>query len=107
MKIKDDTITIAVDMQGGMCDRLMLGTKGILNNARASLDCWKLNAPDDMDIQTLKNPIDVDDALFILSTDNFHVEVVTSLEDINELLEDKVELDFNNIEFKDNLYRLY
>lgn len=108
MEIKDDTITIAVDMQGGMCDRLMLGTKGIINNAKASVDCWKFNAPDDDDLQTLPYPADVEHALMILSTDNFHVEVVTSSEQIKKLLQDdEVNINLKDVEFEDNMFRIY
>lgn len=106
--IKEDTITIAVDTVGGMCDRLMLGVQGIINNAKASLECWKFNAPNDEDIQEMEYPTDLDNAIAILNTDNFYVEVVTDLDRIRELLEDKeLELDLNNIEFEDNIYKIY
>ena len=106
--IKEDTITIAVDKMGGDCDRLMLGTQGIINNAKASLECWKFNMPDDEDIQEMEYPTDIDNAIAILNTDNFYIEVVTDIERIKELLEDKeLELDLDNIEFKDNMYQIY
>ena len=106
--IKDDTITIAVDMQGGMCDRLMLGTQGIINNAKASVECWKFNAPDDEDIQAMQYPTDVNNALAILFTDNFHVEIVTSSEQINKLLDDNdINIDLKDIPFKDNMFSIY
>ena len=108
MIIKEDTVTIAVDVMGGDCDRLMLGTQGIINNARCSLECWKFNAPDDEDIQDMKYPTDLDNALAILSTDNFSVHIVESIEQVRELLQDKeLELDLDNIEFKDNMYCIY
>lgn len=109
MEIKENTITIAVDTQGGMCDRLMLGTQGIIYNAKCSLECWKYNAPDDEDIQRMKEPTTVEDALAILFTDNFHVEVVTSKEEVIKLLEDiePNDFDFNNIPFENNVFSLY
>ena len=109
VEIKDNTITIAVDVQGGMCDRLMLGSKGIINNACASLECWKFNAPDDEDIQEMQYPTTLEDALAILFTDNFHVEIVTNNKKVQELLSDnEVNIDFNNILFdKDNIYKIY
>ena len=108
MDILDDTITIAVDLQGGMCDRLMLGKQGIINNAIASLDSWKFLAPDDEDIQNMPYPTDIENALAILFTDNFHVEVVKDLKQIQELLKDnEVEIDLSNISFEDNIYRIY
>ena len=109
--IKEDTITIAVDLQGGMCDRLMLGTQGIINNANASIECWKFNAPQDEDLKALhelKDIEDLQDALQILNTDNFHVEVVKDLKQIQELLKDnEVSIDLNHVEFTDNIYRIY
>ena len=109
--IKEDTITLAVDLQGGLCDRLMLGTQGIINNANASIECWKFNAPSDEDLQRLeelKAPNDIEDALQILLTDNFSLHVVTNLNEIRELLQDKeLELDLNNIPFKNNMYTIY
>lgn len=106
--IKEDTITIAVDTMGGDCHRLMLGTQGIINNAGCSLSCWKFNAPDDKDIQDMKYPTDLDDALALLSTDNFSVYIVEGVEQVRELLQDKeLELDLNNIEFKNGMYNIY
>lgn len=106
--IKEDTITLAVDLQGGLCDRLMLGSKGVINNANASIECWKFNAPDDEYIQELKEVKDLQNALQILSTDNFSLHVVNNLEQIKELLQDeKLELNLNNIEFKNNMYTIY
>ena len=107
--IKDNTITIAVDTMGGMCDRLMLGAKGIINNAKCSLECWKFNCPSDEDIQNIKEPTDLDSALAILSTDNFRIAIVENVEQIKELLEDKeVELDLNSIDFDENgIYKIY
>ena len=108
MVIKEDTITIAVDVMGGDCDRLMLGEQGIINNAKCSLECWKFNAPDDEDIQNMPMPNDLDNALAILRTDNFSVHRVESIEQVRELLQDKeLELDLKNIEFKDNMYCIY
>ena len=109
--IKDDTITIAVDLQGGLCDRLMLGKQGIINNANASIECWKYNAPDDEDILELKElvcPQDIEHALNILYTDNFGIAIVNSAEQIKELLKDnEIEIDLDTIEFEDNIYKIY
>lgn len=108
--IDENTVTIAVDLQGGLCDRLMLGTHGIINNAKASLECWKFNAPDDetleiyskMKVDTLK------DALAILHTDNFKVEVVEDEEHIKKLLQDEsIQIDLGYITFHDGLYSIY
>ena len=108
MEIKDDTITLAVDLQGGMCDRLMLGSKGIINNAKASLDCWKFNAPDDEDIQALQYPDNVENALAFLIMDNYDIHVITKSEQINELLQDnEINIDLKDIPFKGNLFTIY
>lgn len=109
--IKEDTITLAIDLQGGLCDRLMLGTKGIINNANASIECWKFNAPQDEDLKALhelKDVEDLQDALQILNTDNFSLHIVEDIEQVRELLQDaELELDLNSIEFKDNMYTIY
>ena len=106
--ITDKTITLAVDTQGGMCDRLMLGEQGIINNAKISLECWKLNAPDDEDTQSIPEPKTVREALGILWTDNFYTVEVKTLEEIQEHCQDKnISLDLNNIEFTDNMYKIY
>ena len=106
--IKEDTITIAVDTVGGMGDRLMLSTQGIINNAGCSLSCWKFNAPDDKDIQDMEYPTDLDNALAILNTDNFSVHIVEGIGQVRELLQDKeLELDLDSIEFKNNMYSIY
>ena len=108
MNIAEDTITLAVDLQGGMCDRLMLGEQGIINNANASIECWQFNAPTDEDLMALEYPADLESALQILSTDNFSVHVVNNIDEVRELLQDKeLELDFNNIPFKNNMYTIY
>lgn len=110
-EITENTITLAIDLQGGLCDRLMLGKQGIINNANASLECWKYNAPDDEDIQELKElqyPQDIEHALNILYTDNFDIAIVTSTEQIKELLQDnEIEIDLNNIKFENNIYKIY
>ena len=111
MDIKENTITLAIDLQGGLCDRLMLGVKGIINNANASIECWKFNAPSDEDLKALEeleSPKDLENALEILKTDNFDLHIVHSLDEVKELLQDdKLELDFNNIDFKNNMYTIY
>ena len=77
-EITDKTILLALDNQGGMCDRLMLGRKGIVSNANASIETWKFNAPGDEDFKDMK-PItgttdkDVATAITILKTDNYSI----------------------------------
>ena len=53
-EITDKTILLALDNQGGMCDRLMPGRKGIVNNANAIIETWKFLAPDDEDFKSMK-----------------------------------------------------
>lgn len=108
MKITEKTITIAVDTMGGMCDRLMLGKNGILNNACYSLECWKYNAPDDEDIQNMQYPTNIENAISILNTDNFYIEIITDVKRIKELLQDnEIDIDLNNIKFENNVYNIY
>ena len=108
MNITDKTITLAIDLQGGLCDRLMLGEQGIINNANASIECWKFNAPDDEDVQSLREVKELSDAIHILSTDNFSLHEVKSIEQVRELLQDKdLELDLSNVPFKNNIYTIY
>ena len=40
--INDDTILLAVDEMGGMCDRLMKGRKGIVANANTGMESKRL-----------------------------------------------------------------
>lgn len=75
-EITDKTILLALDNQGGMCDRLMLGRKGIVSNANASIETWKFNAPDEEDFKDMKlitgtTDKDVATAITILKTDNY------------------------------------
>lgn len=108
MEINENTITLAIDLQGGMCDRLMLGKQGIINNANASLESWKFSAPDDEDIQNMQEITTLENAIAILNTDNFSIHIVNSVKDICRLLGDNFpELDFNNIPFNNNIYRVY
>ena len=77
-EITDKTILLALDNQGGMCDRLMLGRKGIVSNANASIETWKFNAPDDEDFKDMKlitgtTDKDVATAITILKTDNYSI----------------------------------
>lgn len=108
--IDKNTVTLAVDLQGGLCDRLMLGEHGIINNAKTSLECWKFNAPDDETLEIYNNmKVDtLDEALFILRTDNFKIEVVEDKEHIKKLLQDDdVQIDLGDITFHDGLYDIY
>ncbi len=108
--IAENTITLAIDLQGGLCDRLMLGTQGIINNAKVSLECWKFNAPDDETLE-IYNSWEIDtleNALEILKTDNFQIEVVEDIEQIRKLLKDEnLQIDLASIEFNDGLYNIY
>lgn len=108
--INDNTITVAIDLQGGLCDRLMLGAQGIINNAKLSLECLKFNSPDD-EILEIYNSWKIDsleNALEILKTDNFHIEIVSSIEQLKSLLQDdNLCLDLENIKFENNLYTIY
>lgn len=108
--IDENTITLAIDLQGGLCDRLMLGTHGIINNAKTSLECWKFNAPDD-EILEIYNKMKIDtleDALAILHTDNFKIEVVEDEEHIKNLIQDEnLQIDLSDITFHDGLYDIY
>ena len=77
-EITDKTILLALDNQGGMCDRLMLGRKGIVSNANASIETWKFNAPDNEDFKDMKlitgtTDKDVATAITILKTDNYSI----------------------------------
>ena len=77
-EITDKTILLALDNQGGMCDRLMLGRKGIVSNANASIETWKFNAPGDEDFKDMKlitgtTDKDVANAITILKTDNYSI----------------------------------
>lgn len=77
-EITDKTILLALDNQGGMCDRLMLGRKGIVNNANASIETWKFNAPGDEDFKDMKlitgtTDKDVATAITVLKTDNYSI----------------------------------
>jgi hypothetical protein len=109
--INDNTITVAIDLQGGLCDRLMLGIQGIINNANASIECWKFNSPTDEDLKELnklQSPKDLENALEVLKTDNFHVEIVSNIEQLKSLLQDdNLCLDLENIKFENNLYTIY
>lgn len=75
--IFDDTVLLAIDMQGGMCDRLMLGRKGLIANANASIECWNIDRDEDeiMDLLPTRNfTVEVlEHALNVLYTDNFAV----------------------------------
>lgn len=108
--IDENAITIAIDLQGGLCDRLMLGIHGIINNAKTSLECWKFNSPDDETLEIYNSwKIDtLEDALEILKTDNFQIEVVEDEEHIRKLLKDEtLQIDLASIEFNDGLYNIY
>ena len=77
-EITDKTILLALDNQGGMCDRLMLGRKGIVSNANASIETWKFNAPGDEDFKDMKlitgtTDKDVVTAITVLKTDNYSI----------------------------------
>ena len=79
--INDDTILLAVDEMGGMCDRIMKGRKGIIANANASVQAWKANGfdNDDVEIKEVAGATDEDiaQALIYLETDNFTIYNLT------------------------------
>lgn len=123
-EVTDETILLALDNQGGLCDKLMLDRKGIINNANASIETWKFNAPDDEDLKDMKlitgtTDSDVATAITILKTDNYSILPTDNTivgEDFiisrNILQADKnrhvVVVDLNEVEFgENNLYDLY
>ena len=77
--INDDTILLAVDEMGGMCDRLMKGRKGIVANANATIQAWKANGFDDEEVKEVTGITDdnIAQALIYLETDNFTIYNLT------------------------------
>ena len=123
-EITDKTILLALDNQGGMCDRLMLGRKGIVSNANASIETWKFNAPDNEDFKDMKlitgtTDKDVATAITILKTDNYSIlptnntivgdDFVVGRNILNTGNNEHVTIvDINEVEFgENNLYNLY
>ena len=123
-EITDKTILLALDNQGGMCDRLMLGRKGIVSNANASIETWKFNAPGDEDFKDMKlitgtTDKDVATAITILKTDNYSIlptnntivgdDFVVGRNILNTGNNEHVTIvDINEVEFgENNLYNLY
>ena len=123
-EITDKTILLALDNQGGMCDRLMLGRKGIVSNANASIETWKFNAPDDEDFKDMKlitgtTDKDVATAITILKTDNYSLlptdntivgdDFVVGRNILNTGNNEHVTVvDLSEVEFgENNLYNLY
>lgn len=122
-EITDKTILLALDNQSGMCDRLMLGRKGIVNNANATIEAWKFNAPDDKDIQDIKiitgtTDKDVANAIYILKTDNYSIlptnisivgdDFIIGRNILNKGNKSITIVDLNEVEFgENNLYNLY
>lgn len=117
--INDDTILLAVDEMGGMCDRLMRGRKGIVANANVTVQAWKANGFDDNDVEikevTGTTDEDIKQALTYLETDNFAIYNLTQGQTIvtseyivgrNLTVADKhVQLevvDLNKVEFNEN-----
>ena len=81
-EIDDNTILLAYDNQGGMCDRLMKGRKGIIANANVTIQAWNDNGLDDggvMPINQLSGTTDNDivQALIYLEADNFTIYDLT------------------------------
>lgn len=122
--ITDKTILLALDNQGGMCDRLMLGRKGIISNANASIETWKFNAPDDEDFKDMKfikgtTDKDVATAITILKTDSYSIlptdntivgdNFVVGRNILNTGNNEHVTVvDLSEVEFgENNLYNLY
>ena len=123
-EITDKTILLALDNQGGMCDRLMLGRKGIVSNANASIETWKFNAPGDEDFKDMKlitgtTDKDVATAITVLKTDNYSIlptnntivgdDFVVGRNILNTGNSEHVTVvDLNEVEFgENNLYNLY
>ena len=123
-EITDKTILLALDNQGGMCDRLMLGRKGIVSNTNASIETWKFNAPGDEDFKDMKlitgtTDKDVATAITILKTDNYSIlptnntivgdDFVVGRNILNTGNSEHVTVvDLNEVEFgENNLYNLY
>ena len=120
--INSDTILLAVDEVGGMCDRLMRGRKGIVANANVTVQAWNTSDFDDEEIKEVTGITDEDiaQALIYLETDNFTIYNLTQGQTIvtseyivgrNLTVADKhVQLevvDLNKVEFnKDNLYSI-
>ena len=123
-EITDKTILLALDSEGGMCDRLMLGRKGIVSNANASIETWKFNAPGDEDFKDMKlitgtTDKDVATAITVLKTDNYSIlptnntivgdDFVVGRNILNTGNSKHVTIvDLNEVEFgENNLYNLY
>ena len=123
-EITDKTILLALDNQGGMCDRLMLGRKGIVSNANASIETWKFNAPGDEDFKDMKlitgtTDKDVVTAITVLKTDNYSIlptnntivgdDFVVGRNILNTGNSKRITIvDLNEVEFgENNLYNLY
>ena len=123
-EITDKTILLALDNQGGMCDRLMLGRKGIISNANASIETWKFNAPDNEDFKDMKlitgtTDKDIATAITILKTDNYSIlptdntivgdNFIVGRNILNTGNNEHVTIvDLNEVEFgENNLYNLY
>ena len=121
--INDDTILLAVDDMGGMCDRLMKGRKGIVANANATIQTWNFTKPDDeVETKEVEGTTDEDiaQALIYLETVNFTIYNLTQGQTIvtgeyivgrNLTVADKhVQLevvDLDKVEFdENNLYRI-
>ena len=79
--INDDTILLAVDEMGGMCDRIMKGRKGIVANANVTIQAWKANGFDDDEVEIKEvagtTDEDIAPALIYLETDNFTIYNLT------------------------------
>lgn len=125
--IKDDTLMLSIDVFGGLSDRILLGKKGLIENANATIQMWKFTASeDDKDIQNLKEITgttdeDLENALCILNTDNFDVSIIqngktyiienaivgTNFVEVEE--NNKLTLiDINKINFNDrNIYSIF
>ena len=101
--VNHDTITVALDTTGGMCDRVMLGREGIKNNANATIDCHNANVIDDEDkFEPIKDLSDdeISRAMTMLAVDNFCVLFVTDRTIIFDNLvigRDLLVVDDNNI----------
>ena len=122
--ISNITITVAFDVSGGMCDRVMLGREGIKNNANATIECFNVDVIDDEDrFEPIKDLSDdeISRAISMLELDNFCVLFVTDKTIVfdnivigrdllvsNVINKDITVVDVNKIEFdENNMYRIF
>ena len=127
MEIKDDTVLLAVDMSGGMCDRLMLGKKGLVSNANVFIEALNIIVKEEENYEEIRELLDtnnitdeiVEEAISILIQNNFTIRTTTVTivtenyvvaRDIvytcdKNALHAPIVVDINEVKFdKDNMY---